>query len=247
MSEEQQIIVAQPEMKQVSADITPMGMLKMAVEQGADIDKLEKLMALQEKWEANEARKSYVVAMNAFKADPPEIFKDKHVLFETKKGITEYDHASLANVVKSIGQSLAKYDLSHRWDIDTLEGGQIKVTCVITHKDGHSESVPLQAGADDSGGKNNIQAKGSTITYLQRYTLLAASGLAAEGQDDDGAGYEPVEYITEEQAADIKALMEEVDAHHGKFCQYMKVTALCDIQAKDLNKATSALEAKRNK
>ncbi len=226
-----------------AAEITPMTMLNMAVSQGADIDKLEKLMALQERWEANEARKAYVVAMNSFKADPPEIFKDRHVAF----GKTSYDHASLANVTQSIGQSLASHGLSHRWATDQVEGGQIKVTCVITHENGHSESVTLQAGADQSGAKNNIQAVGSTVSYLQRYTLLSATGLATKDMDDDAENAEPVEKITEEQAADLKSLEEEVGADHGKFCQYMGITALCDIPASQLKKATSALESKRGK
>jgi hypothetical protein len=56
-----------------------------------DIDKLAKLLDIQERWEANEAKKAYVEAMAAFKASPPTIYKDRHV----KYGNTEYDHASL--------------------------------------------------------------------------------------------------------------------------------------------------------
>ena len=229
------------------AQITPLTMMQTALERGTDMDQLEKLMALQERWEANEAKKAYVVAMNAFKKNPPEIFKDRHVSYTTDNGTTEYTHASLANIVKTIGQALAKHGLSHRWDMNTADGGIITVTCVITHKLGHSESVPMEAGADQSGGKNNIQAKGSTITYLQRYTLLAATGLATADMDDDGQTAEPVEYITEHQEAELWALLEEVEADYGKFCQYCKVTALKDIQAKNYKKAVSALEAKREK
>ena len=54
---------------------TPSVLLAMAVQQGADLDRLERLMALQERWEANEARTAFVAAMTAFKAEPLEIFK----------------------------------------------------------------------------------------------------------------------------------------------------------------------------
>ena len=212
------------------APMTPMAMLSTAVANGVDTEQIEKLMALQERWEANEAKKAYVVAMNMFKADPPEIFKDRHVQYETSKGVTQYDHASLANIVKKIGQSLAKYQLSHRWDIDTLEGGQIKVTCVITHEMGHSENVPLQAGADDSGGKNNIQAKGSTITYLQRYTLLAATGLATADMDDDGrtseAPKEPL--ISDDQANEIYSMIRDNGLDKTAFSGWLKTTLKYD-------------------
>jgi hypothetical protein len=63
---------------------------------------------------------------------------------------------------------------------------QIAVTCVLTHKMGHSEETTLKAIPDTSGNKNTVQAIGSTVTYLERYTLLAAMGMAAAGMDNDG-------------------------------------------------------------
>ena len=51
---------------------------------------------------------------------------------------------------------------------------------------GHSEETTLKAPPDTSGSKNSIQAIGSTVTYLERYTLLAATGMAAAGMDNDG-------------------------------------------------------------
>ncbi len=82
--------------------VTPADMIKMAVAGGADLEKLEKLMLLQERWEGNEAKKEYHKAMAAFKANPPEINKDKQVSYNTNKGKTEYRHASLANVCNKI-------------------------------------------------------------------------------------------------------------------------------------------------
>jgi len=69
---------------------------------------------------------------------------------------------------------------------------------------GHSESVTLQSATDDSGKKNNIQALGSAITYLQRYTLLSITGLATEDQDDDGktTGVAAVEAVAGERIAE---------------------------------------------
>ena len=85
-----------------SAEVTPMQMLQIAVSQGADLDRLQKLMDLQERWEANQARKAFVVAMAAFKQTPPKIMKNKHVKFQTSKGLTEYDHATLDAVCGAV-------------------------------------------------------------------------------------------------------------------------------------------------
>lgn len=245
--------VAKVENKDVAQVVaaTPAALLQMAVQQGADLQKLEKLMELQERWEKNEARKAYVAAMNEFKANPPEISKNKHVKFETQKGTTEYDHATLHHVVNVITESLSKYGLSHRWTTEQVDGGTIRVTCVITHVQGHSESTTLQASADQSGGKNNIQALGSTVTYLQRYTLLAATGMAAKDSDDDGSGSEPLETISEQQAADLKALAEEVKADVPKFLSFLskngklEISRIEDIPAKMHKEAVVVLEAKR--
>lgn len=169
---------------------TPNQLLALAVQQGADLDRLERLMALQERWEANEARKAYVAAMVAFKAEPARITKDKTVRYGTGTNTTEYTHATLGNVVQTVVQGLAKHDLSHSWDTRRA-ADRVIVSCRITHALGHSECVELEAGLDTSGSKNNIQAMGSTITYLQRYTLLAITGFATE--DDDGRGAEPID------------------------------------------------------
>jgi len=224
---------------------TPAYMLQLAVEQNADLAKLEKLMELQERWEKNEARKAFVVALSAFKANPPELTKNKHVRFDTQRGITEYDHATLDHVSSEIGKALAVHGLSHRWDVEQQAGGIICVTCVLTHVLGHSERVPMQSLADQSGGKNSIQAIGSTVTYLQRYTLLAATGVAVKGQDDDGIKSEGAGLITDDQAMNIQALADEVKADIPKFLKYIGAAEIGLIKAKDYDRAVSALEKKR--
>lgn len=211
-----------------SSPITPMQMLSMAVEQGADLDKLSKLMDLQERWEANEARKAFVVALNAFKADPPTITKNKHVFYKNKTGgTTDYNHASLDHASEEIGKALSIHGISHRWNVEQLDGGAIRVTCVLTHEKGHCESVPMQSGADQSGGKNSIQAIGSTVTYLQRYTLLAATGMAVKDQDDDAATAEPVARITQDQSLTLRAKLEETGASVGGFVEAVKIKFCC--------------------
>lgn len=164
--------------------VTPMDMLARAIERNMDPVTLKQLMDLADRFNAGEARKAFVIGLNAFKSDPPAIFKNKQVSFGTNK--TAYKHATLDNVSGVIGAALAKVGISHRWETEQLEGGMVRVTCVLTHVLGHSERVPLQASPDQSGSKNSIQAVGSTVTYLQRYTLLAATGMAVQDQDDDG-------------------------------------------------------------
>lgn len=181
------VVEAEPGNGRSLAVPTPMHLIELALQKGADADQLGKLMELQLRWQANENRLAYIAAMQRFKDNPPEINKTKHVSYPTKGGPdVSYWHPELDDVVEVIGHALKAVGIGQSWRTSD-NNGKIVVTCVLTHKDGHSEEVATLAGPPDvSGGKNNIQAIGSTTTYLQRYTLLAGTGLAAKGQDDDG-------------------------------------------------------------
>ena len=225
------------------AVVTPMTMLQIAIERGADLPMLEKLMDLQERWEAKEARKAFVVAMNAFKASAPTLAKNKHV----KYGNTEYDHATLDQACTVVGAALSQHGLSHRWDVEQGEHERITVACVITHELGHSERVSMSATPDKSGSKNPIQAIGSATTYLQRYTLLAVTGLAAKDQDDDGRKSGDGESISAEQKTELIALMKEKSADPRKFLDFLNVPTLDDLPASRFAEAKTALLRKKAK
>lgn len=242
---EHAVIEARPEPQTTAVAVTPMQMLAHAMERGADLDQLQKLMDLQERWEASQARKAFVAAMAEFKADPPEILKRKKVSYTTSKGTTKYDHATLADVCAAAIQGLAKVGISHRWDVKQ-DGGRVQVTCILTHQQGHNESVSMASGVDDSGGKNAIQAIGSAVTYLQRYTLLAATGLAARDMDDDGKASD-VELITDKQAADLQALAEEVGANREAFMNYFGIKRLAEMPVGKYAAALAMLQKKRRK
>jgi hypothetical protein len=204
------------------------------------------MMALQERNDINNARKAYHEAMAAFKANPPEIEKDKKVSYSVQgKGTTAYNHASLANVTAKINKALSDHGLSAAWATDQKENG-ITVTCTITHKLGHSERTSITANPDTSGSKNSIQAIGSTITYLERYTLLALTGLATKDMDDDGQSA-TVEYITDQQLSTITNIINDRGIDEAKFLEYLGAESLDKIPAKDFNRAMSAAKSKKKK
>ena len=222
----------------------PTEIMFKAIESGIDIDKIEKMLVLQERWEANEAKKAYHLAMAKFKANPPEIEKDKRVSYEmTGGGTKSYNHASLANVTGKINSALSVQGLSATWDTAQGEGGRITVTCRITHEKGHSESTKLAASPDDSGKKNSIQAIGSTISYLERYTLLALTGLATHDMDNDGQAEEDdIEYINEKQTAEIRAMLTQLDRPEEKMCAHFKIESIEKMPEKRFNEIVGVLK-----
>ena len=229
--------------------VTPMELIARAQASDASIEKMEQLFNLQLKWEENEAKKAYYRAVAMFKSDAVDIVKNKRVKFTTAKGVTEYSHAELGQIVNTVSPLLSKYGLSTHWEY-FQEGIKIKVTCFLAHDMGYEKSTSLEAGADDSGGKNSIQAIGSTTSYLERYTFLAMTGLAARDQDDDGRGAgkkttEPI--INETQAGDLLSLIDEVKSDVAKFCTYYHIDSVAQLPLSKFNQAVKGLESKRGK
>ncbi len=209
-------------------------MLEYAISQGAAIETIERIMALQEQTRQREAKAAFDHAISQAKAEMPIILKSNKVDFTGKTGIrTNYQYEDLAQIAKDVDPILAKYGLSYRFRTND-DGDKIIVTCIVSHALGYSEENSLSARADESGNKNSIQAKGSTQTYLQRYTLKAALGLAS-AKDDDARFKDTgnMETITDDQIKRIRELIDKTNSDTAKFCQVMKVQSVADIAAKD--------------
>lgn len=220
--------------------MTPMDMLNRAVAQGADIDVLEKLMGLQERWEDNQARKAFDAAMANAKAKIPVIIKSRKVDFTSQKGRTNYQYEDLGAIAKVVDPILAEFGLSYRFNTQT-EATIVTVTCIVSHRDGHSERNTLSAAHDQSGNKNSIQAVGSTITYLQRYTLKAALGIAAANDDDGRSADQENTSISPDQVGALREKIEEVGADLVKFCERWAIEALSELPSKKYNEAVQSL------
>jgi hypothetical protein len=220
--------------------------LQAVVEKNYSPEFIEKMMALAERNEAREAKRAYHEAMATFKENSLEIKKDKHVKYTTKEGrVVEYNHVTLFNVMKILTPELSKHGFSVSWRTEQKEG-QVIVTCKITHKAGHSEETSLSSLPDSSGGKNSIQAVGSVVEYLKRYTFLALIGYSAEDMDDDGKGSE-IKYISEEETAEITKIISAKNLDKARFLKYMGVESVDKIESKDLSKANNALKTAKGR
>lgn len=224
--------------------LTPMDMLNRAVESGANIDVLTRLMDLQERWEKNQARKAFDEAMADAKSEIPLIRKNRQVDFTSAKGRTNYRHEDLAEIANTVSPILSKFGLSYRFRTSAQPNEPIVVTCIVTHKLGHAEETTLCGPRDESGNKNAIQQVGSTLTYLQRMTLKAALGLAASEDDDGRKTGVTSEPISRDQAAKVLALVEETGTDIEKFCGYLGIESVAAMPGDVLPRALASLEKK---
>lgn len=165
-------------------DATPMGILQLAMgRDDINVDQLTKLLDMQERWEANVARKAFFQAMADFKKEDIVVSKDK----DNKQYGSKY--TSIGELINTVTPLLAKHGLSAEFFLDQTAG--IKVGCGITHALGHSGEVKwMTVPVDNSGQKNPIQQIKSSVTYARILTFELATGTASkEGNaDDDGNG-----------------------------------------------------------
>lgn len=197
------------------AIVSPSKLIELAISKDADVDKLEKLMALQERWDSTQAKKTFLSAKAKFQGKCPELTKSKKVSFQNSTGgKTEYNYIPLSEITKQTKKLLSECGLSYEWKTQD-EDNKITISCILSHVDGHSEANTMSAGLDSSGKKNAIQQRGSTVTYLQRYTLIGALGISSADHDVDGA--QPKKEEVKVSAKDSKAMAEEAIVNINMF------------------------------
>jgi hypothetical protein len=210
---------------------------RAARDPSVDMDKMLKLMDMRDKAEVKQARKAFDEAVAAAKGQIPPIARNA-------KGHNDKKYADFAAIAAVVDPILGRHGLSYRFRTVQTEKA-ITVTCVLFGH-GHSEENTLTGPPDSSGNKSPIHSLGSTLTYLQRYSLVQALGLAASN-DDDGKMASAGGAITLEQVEELVTLCDEVSADKEAFCKYFRVESFADISAKDFPRAVAALNKKRAK
>lgn len=233
-----EIVVASEAPAQLPASpATPMELLSRALDRGADLEMVEKLMDLAERQERNMAKKAFDAAVAEAKSQIKPVVKNR-------KG-NNSKYADLSAYAKEVDPILATHGLSYRYN-SRQEGATIYITCVLSHRDGHSVETTLSAAPDTSGSKNAIQAIGSTVEYLKRYTLTLALGLSSSEADDDGQAAGGDAPISEEQLATLRSMIDDTNADAAKLCDTLRIDALPDLPASRFKEAEKLLiERKR--
>ena len=213
---------------------TPMQMAYELIHQGADLGAVKEMLALSKELAADQAKRAFSVAISAAKAEITPIVKNR------KGHNTKY--ADFAAIARTIDPIISKHGLSYRYK-SKQQDGRIHVTCIIAHVDGYSEENTLEAPADNSGSKNAIQAIGSTLTYLQRYSLIQAFGLAVTDDDDGAAAGAQADAgpITDAQRDELMRLINQAQIEIDIWCQYYKVEAVQALPANLFDQAKKRL------
>lgn len=156
---------------------------RLAADPNVPVEKLERLIAMQERILAHHAKAAFHAAFAEMQGAIPVITKRGEILVDGKVRSRFAKHEDIQRVVRPI-LSAHGFALRHRNEF--VEGGKLKIVGILSHRSGHTEQDEFIGAADTSGSKNAIQALGSTRQYGMRYTTIALLNIASEDEDDDG-------------------------------------------------------------
>ena len=217
---------------------------RAATNPNVDIDKMERLLEMQERIMQRDARAAFASALAEMSPNLPAIVERGGI--KDRNGNVQSTYALWEDINDAIKPVLAKHGfaLSFRTGRDE---GQISVTGVLSHREGHSEETTITLPHDSSGSKNAVQAVGSSTSYGKRYTAGLLLNLTSRGEDDDGNAGGSGAVITDEQADTIRELIGSTGTKVGAFLDYICAPSVADIPAAKFQAAMKALLAKQKK
>jgi len=245
MSPENNTIVIVPEdAPQVPVAIDDSATLLAVISRAAsdpsvDVDKLERLMAMHERFEGKKASVAYAEALALMQPKLPKI--PRLGAIKNNSGAVQSRYAKWEHVNELIRPCLAEHDFSLTFRIDCID--KIKVTGVLTHKAGHFEETTITLPADTSGSKNAVQAVASSVSYGKRYTAGALLNLTSFDEDDDGVG--AIATLTDKQInllLDLWAAWEPDANKAAQFYEWAGCKSIEELPPRLFDNAVSALE-----
>ena len=219
---------------------------RAARDPSVDLDKMERLFAMQQQAAARRARMDYDAAFAVMQPELPEIDKRGKIVIKekgTEKVIQSTPYALWDDTNRVIKPILAKFGFGLSFRI-TQTPDRLTTTAVVSHTSGHREETSFSAPIDSTGSKNNVQGWGSSFSYGKRYTGTAILNITTRGEDDDGkaAGHIPADQPTVDK---LKTMIAETKADTGWICSHYSVETLDDLTAKQIGDAMAGLAARK--
>jgi hypothetical protein len=220
---------------------------RAARDPSVDIDKLERLISMQERVQARDAELEFNRAMNAAQAEMRPISAN------ASNPQTRSRYATFDKLDRALRPIYTHHGFSHSFDEgESPKPDHVRVLCYLAHISGHTRTYHRDMPADGKGAKGGdvmtkTHAAGAAGSYGARYLLKGIWNVAIGDEDDDGNGGAVNHPVSVDQYDALKKRISDVQADEPKFCEFMRVDDVRDIRAVDFDRAMKALNAKAAK
>lgn len=231
---------------------------RAARDPSVDIDKIERLIAMQERIQEREAKTTFTEAKLAMRPELPVITMRGRIIIRDKNNheniIQETPFARFEDIQEAIEPILTRHGFDLSFQNGLSPEGKVRVTTVLTHFGGHSEDTYFDLPHDSSGSKNAVQAVGSSTSYAKRYGVISILNIRVAGEDDDANTAIPPVEISVKQFEQLKRLIRDTQSDEGKFVSYLSSRGyiradgdLSDLSCEHFDEARGALVLKAAK
>lgn len=190
-----------------------------------DVEKMERLFAMFERMRAAQSESAFNQAMSACQKETPVIKRNKR---NTQTSSNYADLERLNDALVPI-YTAHGFGLSFGTDTSPLEN-HVRVVCDVSHTGGFTKRYFYDAPLDLTGpkgtqNKTHLHASGSALSYARRYLSMMIFNVATV--DDDGNN---TKAITEQQLADLRALIQEVKASDSRVAAMLKWAGVSKLE-----------------
>jgi hypothetical protein len=172
---------------------------RLVTNRDVDVEKLERVIALQERIIDRNAKAAFVAAFARMQPELPEMDENGRIL--ARDGSVQSTYARNEDIQRVLKPILAKHGFGLSFRTEWPDTATLKVVGMLAHVEGHTRESAFQATADTSGSKNAIQALGSSVSYGHRYTTKDLLNVTSRKQDNDGQGGRPQPVLVTRAAA----------------------------------------------
>ncbi|MFI5268448.1 MAG: ERF family protein [Chloroflexota bacterium] len=190
----------------------------MAKDPSVDADKLERLLAMQERMEARQAEAMFNEALHVAQQEMPRVAKNGTIKLGEGKGQIAF--ATFEDVDTALRPIMQRHGFSLSFDMQMKEGGGAVITGTLRHSAGHAKTASIPLALDSGPGRNNLQAMGSTFSYGRRYVTEMFFNIVRTGVDDDGKRG-GTKFITEALADELREMARSVGRQEGQLLDTM--------------------------
>ena len=225
-------------------------LMHYALERGADVGALEKLVDLHERVTKREAALEFARAMAAFQAACPPIKKDSTAKIATRGGGSySYTYAELDSIAGTVNPILRDNGLSYTWNSSVDEKGlMLTCDCIVRHINGHSETSRFTLPIANDSAMSAQQKVAAALTFAKRQSLTAALGLVTTDEDTDAVTREvDTTPITDEQLTTLEELIDDAEIDGPRFLKFLGVTKLAELPRARFVEAKNAIAEKKRR
>lgn len=243
IEEPHHVMIAEPTMIQIIAQ------LASAPNAAQNVEVMKELLAMQREEKRQQAIEAFNADLSAISSELPRIKRNGEVAYAEDKNNKNspmkkaFSFARYEDIDEKLRPLLKTFNFSVSFTTEPRQGdgGGLVIYGTLSHKQGHSISASIPLPLDTSGGKNNLQGYGSTISYGKRYLVCMLLNIVTENEDDDGKKSE-IDTITVEQAAEIDTRLRALGPDRlQRFLNWAKVETILGLEAKKYGEAMKAI------